>query len=145
MTCLDLHIAQDGAGRKNHERVSKINEYLRGRGLVTWFDTDSVQGDVVDKVCGGIDDTELVLVCISQTYLDKVRDDGLDGRGGRGVGSGRRVLAACMGGCWWHAWGGCWWHTYSLNSVTGWGTNCSKTRASREDEREARRPHRPGR
>jgi len=62
----------DGAGRRSHERVAKINEYLRGRGLVTWCDAESVEGDVIDKVCSGIDDTDVVLVCISQAYLDKV-------------------------------------------------------------------------
>jgi len=63
---------QDGAGRRGKERVAKLSEFLRARGLAVWCDTDSVEGDVVDKICGVIDDSELVLVCISQTYLDKV-------------------------------------------------------------------------
>ena len=40
----------DGAGRRAHERVCKMNEFLRSRGVVTWFDGGSVEGDVIDKV-----------------------------------------------------------------------------------------------
>lgn len=39
---------------------------------MTWFSGDSVEGDVIDKVCSGIDESEVVVVCISQAYLDKV-------------------------------------------------------------------------
>jgi len=64
--------AKGGAGRQTNDRAMKINDYLRSRGLVTCFDADDIEGDVIEKVCSGIDEAELVLVCISQEYIDKV-------------------------------------------------------------------------
>jgi hypothetical protein len=31
---------KDELGRNNHDTVSRINEALKSRGLVTWFDSD---------------------------------------------------------------------------------------------------------
>lgn len=54
-------------------RASPQPSFARGRrGLVTCFDADDIEGDVIEKVCSGIDEAELVLVCISQEYIDKV-------------------------------------------------------------------------
>lgn len=72
----DCYIAhdwgQDSSAGQAHARAQKISEYLRAKGLTTWFDSDRMQGRVIDKICSGIDDSELVIVCISKEYIEKV-------------------------------------------------------------------------
>jgi hypothetical protein len=58
----------DEENRNNHERVSKINEALKIKGLVTWFDSDRMEGNIVKMMCDGIDNAQLILTFISQRY-----------------------------------------------------------------------------
>jgi hypothetical protein len=62
----------DEMGRKNHSRVEKVNIGLKQRGIVPWFDSDKMTGQVLDKMCEGIDETQLMVVFITQRYLDKI-------------------------------------------------------------------------
>lgn len=39
---------------------------------MTWFGGDSVDGDIMEKICNSIDESDLVLVCINKSYLEKV-------------------------------------------------------------------------
>ena len=45
---------KDGLDRDTHSRVGKINDYLKSRGVVTWFDGDRMEGDFysLDKSAG---------------------------------------------------------------------------------------------
>ena len=61
----------DGAGRHTQQRVAAVNAYLRQRGLTTWFDGERLQGNVVDKMGAGIDDSEVVAVFVTQSYIDR--------------------------------------------------------------------------
>eukprot|EP00599_Poterioochromonas_sp_BG-1_P004892 CAMPEP_0173141388 /NCGR_PEP_ID=MMETSP1105-20130129/5467_1 /TAXON_ID=2985 /ORGANISM="Ochromonas sp., Strain BG-1" /LENGTH=1200 /DNA_ID=CAMNT_0014054587 /DNA_START=163 /DNA_END=3761 /DNA_ORIENTATION=+ len=62
----------DILGRNNHSRVAKINEALKARGILTWFDNDRMEGNIVQKMCDGIDKTSLALVFVTQRYIEKV-------------------------------------------------------------------------
>lgn len=62
----------DGEGRRTHERVAAVNRALKARGLRTNFDEDRLQGNVVDKMCAGIDDSDVIVVFVSSNYIDKV-------------------------------------------------------------------------
>jgi len=62
----------DSEGRRTHERVAQINKYLKSRGLSTCFDEDRMAGNVIDKMCAGIDDSDLIAVFVTQNYIDKV-------------------------------------------------------------------------
>ena len=45
----DIFLSHDwGAGAANHKRVEKINEQLKARNLITWFDTD--EGRMTDNL-----------------------------------------------------------------------------------------------
>lgn len=66
--------SNDKKGRNNHERVSQINEALKSRGIVTWFDNDRMKGDIRDAMTSGIDNTMCVLVFITSTYRNKVNN-----------------------------------------------------------------------
>eukprot|EP01052_Picozoa_sp_SAG31_P065988 SAG31_NODE_24791_length_474_cov_0.725333_1_plen_69_part_01 len=48
----------DGSGRNNHARVSKVNEKLKQRGIVTWFDEERMEGNAVEQMCTGIDEAD---------------------------------------------------------------------------------------
>jgi hypothetical protein len=65
----------DALGRNNHERVAIVNEGLKARGIVTWFDAEQMSGDIVDKMCQGIDNTGIVLVFVTSNYMSKVGGD----------------------------------------------------------------------
>jgi len=63
---------QDGEARATHPRVSTVNSYLKSMGIRTWFDEERMQGNVLDRMCTGIDDSECVVVFVTQNYVDKV-------------------------------------------------------------------------
>ncbi|MDC0526046.1 toll/interleukin-1 receptor domain-containing protein [bacterium] len=62
----------------NRERVSRINEALKAKGWRTWFDE---QGDMRDNtqkaITAGIETTQVVLVCLTRRYMEKVASGSL--------------------------------------------------------------------
>lgn len=65
----------DKSGRDNHFRVSLINKELQGVGYQTWFDRDRMKGDLFEQMAQGIENTQSVIVCITQEYIDKVNSE----------------------------------------------------------------------
>ena len=63
----------DEQGRNNHDRVSVVNDALKQLGYKTWFDSEQMTGDIVDKMCDGIDKTKLIIVFVTQRYAEKVQ------------------------------------------------------------------------
>ena len=63
---------KDGLGRDTHSRVSMINDYLKSRGLVTWFDGDRMEGEIVDQMVNGIDKSAVIVVFVTTAYIEKV-------------------------------------------------------------------------
>lgn len=41
---------KDEQGRDNHARVSKVNDWLKANGVITWFDSDRMTGRVVQTM-----------------------------------------------------------------------------------------------
>ncbi len=62
----------DEKERSNHARVAKVNQYLKNKGLVTWFDEDRMDGNVRRKMTEGIDNTLCMVVFITDRYRNKV-------------------------------------------------------------------------
>jgi len=69
----------DSSGRPNHERVSQLNAALQAVGVRTWFDTDRMNGDIVESMTSGIDGSSLILICITPAYISKVAGKGVRG------------------------------------------------------------------
>ena len=67
-----------GLGQSNHIRVRAINEFLKSRNILTWFDDEKMEGNIPDQMCRGIDNSRSVAVFITHDYTDRSR-----GRGGR--------------------------------------------------------------
>jgi hypothetical protein len=62
----------DELGRSNHDRVAMINKELKSVGFVTWFDSDRMTGDVVDQMVSGINHAAVIIVFVTQRYMNKV-------------------------------------------------------------------------
>ena len=64
--------AKDEEGRNNHDRVERVHKGLKKRGLNMWFDSERMQGAIVDQMIKGIDESELVIVFLTKKYSEKV-------------------------------------------------------------------------
>ncbi|OQR87763.1 NHL repeat containing protein [Achlya hypogyna] len=62
----------DEAGRDNHTRVSIVNDALKAKGIVTWFDGDRMAGNIKKKMADGIEGSALAVIFITQRYMEKV-------------------------------------------------------------------------
>jgi hypothetical protein len=62
----------DELDRVNHDRVAAINKELKSLGFVTWFDSDKMTGEIVYQMASGIDTAAVVIVFITQRYMNKV-------------------------------------------------------------------------
>lgn len=56
----------DELGRDNHDRVVKICKKIQQKGLKVWVDAEEVKGDVVERMCKGIDGTNFILVFVTK-------------------------------------------------------------------------------
>ena len=63
---------EDEDGRNNHERVSRIHQGLKKKGLNMWFDSERMQGAIVDQMIQGIDDSAIVVVFLTKKYMNKM-------------------------------------------------------------------------
>ena len=64
-----------GENKASHFFAMKINDFLKAKGLVTWFDEEKLEGNVQEKMTRGIDNAQAVLVCITPRYMQKVSGD----------------------------------------------------------------------
>jgi hypothetical protein len=63
---------KDELGRRNHDRVTKIFDGLKRKGLNNWFDGEKMQDDVVQQMIGGIDESNCIVVFLTKAYIEKV-------------------------------------------------------------------------
>lgn len=66
---------EDEQGRNNHERVTRVNAALKQNGLVPWFDSERMNGNIMAQMCGGIDNASCIVVFITERYVQKVGGD----------------------------------------------------------------------
>lgn len=52
--------------------MAALNDALKARGLVTWFDSDRLIGHVQQTMASDVENTECVVVFITATYRDKI-------------------------------------------------------------------------
>lgn len=65
-----------GKDNRNHKKVSIVVDALRGRGIDVWFDETHMKGNILDSMCKGIDDSDVVLIFVTQNYISKVESGG---------------------------------------------------------------------
>ena len=71
--------SKDRGGRDNHLRVAKIVKRLQELGLKVWFDGEQMKDAIQQQMCDGIDSARVVIVCVTDLYIDKVAGKGLAG------------------------------------------------------------------
>ena len=62
----------DEENRNNHNRVKRIYQKLTDKGLKIWFDENEMNGDVITCMINGIDQSTVIVACLTQKYIDKV-------------------------------------------------------------------------
>ena len=67
---------KDELNRDNHARVGTVNKLLKVQGFQTWFDEDKMEGHIDQKMAEGINDSEVILVFITKTYMEKLNSKG---------------------------------------------------------------------
>ena len=60
---------------QNHQRVTKIYNALKSRGVRPWFDSTDMEGHILEKECSGIDKSLIVGVFVTDRYIEKVRQE----------------------------------------------------------------------
>ena len=64
----------DSLGRNTHHRVFELVKKLRDCGWKTWFDEEDMKGNIDAAMAEGIDNADVVLVCLTETYCKKVNE-----------------------------------------------------------------------
>ncbi|KAF0693937.1 Aste57867_15157 [Aphanomyces stellatus] len=69
----DAFLTHDsGTDDSTHKKVSTINKLLKARGITTWFDEEKMEGNVKQQMIHGIDYARVIVVFVTQRYIDKV-------------------------------------------------------------------------
>jgi hypothetical protein len=63
---------KDDLGRDNHARVSRVNDALKRRGIITWFDEDRMTGQIRQAMTEALYSTCCVIVFVTREYEKKV-------------------------------------------------------------------------
>ena len=63
---------EDTHNRDNQKRVLQLSDALRCTCKVeTWIDTECMHGSLTQAMCNGIDSCDVILVCITRSYIEK--------------------------------------------------------------------------
>ena len=65
---------RDNQNRDNHERVYEISRKIRHYGWTTWIDQDDMKYNIDVDMVNGIDHSEAVITCITESYLKKIHE-----------------------------------------------------------------------
>ena len=73
MSVIRVFVSHDwGTNGLNHARVARVVEMLRSHGFDVWFDETHMKGNILDAMCRGIDNSDIVLVFVTGNYMRKV-------------------------------------------------------------------------
>lgn len=64
-----------GRDQATHAAVKDVVERLRKRSVKVWFDETHMRGNILQAMTRGIDSSDVILVFITQNYIDKVNSD----------------------------------------------------------------------
>lgn len=70
----------DSQGRNNHIRVHSIVKQIQKYGYSTWFDEEDMNGNIDAAMADGIEHADAVIVCITETYCNKINNASRDSR-----------------------------------------------------------------
>lgn len=72
--------AKDSLGRNNHKRAIVITNMLSERGIKCWVDKNNLiyMEDIVSQITKGIDNSSIVIMCITSEYIKKIAGMGIN-------------------------------------------------------------------
>ena len=62
----------DTSGRNIVDRIKRINQALKDKGLMTWMGEHGTGQQVVQQVCSGIDKSRCMIAFLTKSYIDRV-------------------------------------------------------------------------
>jgi hypothetical protein len=69
---------KDNLGRDNHKRVYELAKKLENCGWSVWIDEDQMIGNIDAAMASGIDNADVILVCLTENYCLKVNETAKD-------------------------------------------------------------------
>mgnify|MGYP001418125986 CR=1 FL=1 len=70
----------DNLNRNNHNRVIELSKKLNNCGWSTWIDEENIIGNIDAAMADGIDKSEAMIICLTESYLLKVNESAKDPR-----------------------------------------------------------------
>lgn len=64
----------DSLNRDNHIRVRELAEELYKYGWSYWIDEDNIVGNIDAAMARGIDDADVIIICLTKQYFKKVNE-----------------------------------------------------------------------
>lgn len=64
----------DSVGIDNHKKCKIIADELILRGYSVWFDENDMVKNIDDKIMEGINNSKIVIVCLTEKYCKKIED-----------------------------------------------------------------------
>ena len=59
--------------------MKRINDAIKARGVIPWFDEERMIGEIRQKMVDGIESSDVIVVFVTEAYRDKVNiDNGRD-------------------------------------------------------------------
>lgn len=66
---------RDSVGRNNHTRARQLCTHIQKFGLSVWFDEENLKyGNIYSAMAKGIDECDVIVVCITREYIHKVNN-----------------------------------------------------------------------
>jgi len=70
----------DKLNRDNHKRVYELSEKIKQYGWSVWIDEDNIIGNIDAAMAMGIDNADVIIVCLTEEYCKKVNETANDPR-----------------------------------------------------------------
>ena len=69
-----MFLSHDWKTKGNHERIKALNEVLKGRRMITWFDEENITvgTNITEVMSRGIDCSEYFIAFLTINYMEKV-------------------------------------------------------------------------
>ena len=64
----------DSSNRDNHLRCKKLADFLILNGYTVWFDTYDMVGNIDSCIMNGINNADIILICLSERYFNKINN-----------------------------------------------------------------------
>ena len=68
----------DAQGRWTHERLGKLTDALKDRGVTAWYNTGQLRNNMMTTACDAIDRASVVVVCLTEQYMKRANGDSDD-------------------------------------------------------------------